>query len=362
MLNPSSFHAYLIKMIGGVKKKSTDACYINILYYFYSTIKTRKQKLNLKSKAMEDTKEINNQVATCTICGEPLNDESYPLCSHCRTKEFLNSYGYKPRPQFRGQRLKNAPSKRAFGVEIEVHPRRIDVAGGDEYLNAKIARGLTQEAFGDFAYLKEDGSLNRNGFEIVTHPATFRYLRTNRVFDVLDKLPISSFQHNDTGLHIHVSRAGLKDLQLCKLIYFFSNPLNNDYLVKVAQRDWNTYCRPVEKGKMKWMATATEQNGRANHYERYHAINLTNSTTVEFRMFKGNTKPDAIYRAIQFVDAMIEFTAKSAATKLHYENFIQFISDNGRRWNLLNTWNRTWKKSKLFNEVVAERRTSRATR
>lgn len=295
---------------------------------------------------------------TCKICGKVLRASDYFICFDCRNTEWVKSYGYKPTPHFYPE---GRPyERRAFGVEIEVHPKLSEIeAGGQVHIAHKIAAGLTKEAFGDFAYLKYDGSLDTGGFEIVSHPATYRYLKENRVFDVLDKLPLCSFGRRDTGLHIHVSRNLMKPLQLCKLVYFYSDPRNSEYLKKVAQRDYSQYCQRVPKGKMKHMASATEANGRASHYDRYQAINLINANTVEFRMFKGNVKSEAIYRAIQFVDAMVEFTAKQAATKLSYEAFIQFVADNDRRWNLLATWNKSWKKAKLYTEVLDARRDRR---
>lgn len=277
------------------------------------------------------------------------------ICNRCYNESFIHSYGYKPSPHFFPE---GRPyDRRAFGVEIEVHARRIE--SSSDRKNLQIAAGLTKKAFGDFAYLKFDGSLGDGGFEIVTHPATFRYLKENRVFDVLEKLPISSYSHSDTGLHIHVSRKLLTTLQLCKLVYFFSDPQNQKYLVKVAQREYTNYCKRIVKGKMKLLATGTEDDGTLNHYNRYQAINLTNKTTVEFRMFKGNVKPLAIYRAIQFVDAMIEFTSRQAATKLSYKYFIEFVAQNERRWNLLATWNKDWKSARVYNEVLLSRREMR---
>lgn len=308
--------------------------------------------------------EAQDNTKKCMICGEEITDGIF--CYSCMRKNFINPYHYKPRPKFFGHAGMNG-SRRAFGVEIEVIAKRNDDIrrNPDQTISynavsheTKLAQALTEKAFGDFAYLKSDGSLPMNGFEIVTHPATFRYLKSNRVFDVLRDLPVASFKHECTGIHIHVSRAKLSELQLCKLVYFYSKPENAEYLVRVAQRDWrsNSYCRPMQKGKMKYYAKATEANGMANHYERYHALNLTNEATVEFRMFKGNVKPEAIYRAIQFVDAMIEFTAHSPATKLGHEDFIAFVEKNHNRFNLLASWNVNWKTAKLYNEVGSERR------
>lgn len=296
---------------------------------------------------------------TCKICGGQLESYERHVCEHCMNKRVIQSYSYKPSPHFYPE---GRPyDRRAFGIEIEVHAKNVQSLGSTR-VAVQIAASLTKEAFGDFAYLKCDGSLSDSGFEIVTHPATYRYLRENRVFDVLDKLPVTSYAHRDTGLHIHVSRKLLTKLQLCKIVYFYSDPKNQEYLKKVAQRDYTDYCKRIDKGKMKHMAEATESNRRASHYDRYQAVNLINTNTVEFRMFKGNVKPEAIYKAIQFVDALIEFTARQAATKLDHTHFIEFVSKNERRWNLLATWNKGWKKAKLYTEVLVSRREIRSNR
>lgn len=60
---------------------------------------------------------------------------------------------------------------------------------------------------------------------------------------------------------------------------------------------------------------------------RYDALNTTNKSTVEFRMFKGTMNGSTVMRYLEFVDAMIRFVAHTSATDagLHYTAFIAWL-------------------------------------
>ena len=61
---------------------------------------------------------------------------------------------------------------------------------------------------------------------------------------------------------------------------------------------------------------------------RYVALNMENSTTVEFRIFKGTLKPSSFFRALEFCHSVIHF-AKDEAQNLAVADFVAFV-DNKR--------------------------------
>jgi hypothetical protein len=121
------------------------------------------------------------------------------------------------------------------------------------------------------------------------------------LFDGLPKLPIYSFSDNDTGVHIHVTRSTISNLTLAKLILFFSN--NIPFIEFVAERSHNSHCRAEKKNIKK----IRDKNWNENCENRYEAINCVNRYTIEFRVFKGTTKPERIYKYLQFTVCIIEY-------------------------------------------------------
>jgi hypothetical protein len=196
---------------------------------------------------------------------------------------------YKPTWNYYGE-----GTKRRYGLELEV----ITKNGKKQAIKKIIENERLKKVE---AFCKRDGSLSSSGTEIVTHPATYDYLFSGRLFDGLPKLPIYSFSDEDTGLHIHVTRSTITNLTLAKLILFFSN--NIPFIEFVAERAHNTYCKAEKKNIKK----IRDKNWNDDVGNRYEAINCTNRHTIEFRVFKGTTKPERIYKYLQFTACIIEF-------------------------------------------------------
>lgn len=259
-----------------------------------------------------NTSNTSNTTTTtvCAICGATENlmtIGSRRMCGSCYSNTpAINSYMYKPNAQFHGKHT------RYFGVELEVVPAINNDPGG------KLAINMVTKALGSLAYLKRDGSVSDGGFEIVTHPFSLHTMYSDRMFSRLEDAPLRSYSDPTCGLHVHVSRNGLKQDQLFNLLAFFTNADNDDFLRFIGQRDWNRYCsahtmREINNDFLGW-------NGR------YKAINFCNTATIEFRFFKGNIKAAAVYKAVQFCDAILEFCGTNPS-ELTYTNFIEYVNN-----------------------------------
>ena len=109
-----------------------------------------------------------------------------------------------------------------YGVELEVLPKT-SVA-------SKVAKYNCGKSLHNFALLKSDSSLGSAGFEIVTVPATLEFHR-KVLWNDFFKTPFSdgltaakSVQSWDTGvcgIHVHLTRAALTEMQLSKLLVFY---------------------------------------------------------------------------------------------------------------------------------------------
>jgi hypothetical protein len=265
--------------------------------------------------------EDGNEVYFHTDCDDfSYNDDDgvYYHYNYERGSKLINSYHTaKNRGLYKKiQSDWTARNNRFMGIELEVEIRSRDTKRGDiaERLNAVLNDG----AVGSRAHFEEDGSLT-SGFEIITNPMG---LDTHTEFWtwLQDKDLIRGLRSHDTstcGLHIHVSRRGMNRLQIAKINTFVNHPDNAELISKVARRYSSSYARISQKK----LSTA--------YYEadRYDAVNLNNSQTIEFRIFKGTLKYESLMAAVEFVNAVVNFTmpASPAGFNLSTERFMRFI-------------------------------------
>ena len=240
---------------------------------------------------------------------------------------------------------------RLFGVEAETE---MNVAGVKKANLDRVSMALAvHEALGnDFVITKEDGTLTTNGkysdssgngplyagFEIVTAPADLEVHRER--WSRLPKMEgYKHFRAWDTetcGFHVHVSRAALTSLQIARILVFINNKKNQKFIQKVAGRGQHEFCRYVPKEPKDALRVdpRTDQNRR-------QAVNLCNANTIEFRIFRGTINPRHILRNIEFCDAVCDYCypcARSIKELLDSKGFIEFVSNNRKRWPLLASW------------------------
>lgn len=209
---------------------------------------------------------------------------------------------------------------RYIGVELEVECResKYDAV---ERLNDALNGGRV----GNKVWFENDGSLSDSGFEMITNPMGLDS-HANFWEWLQDKSLTRALRSHDTstcGLHIHVSNKNLNDLQLNRMNVFINHPDNQMLIKAVARRYATNYARIREK-----------QMGKA-HYavDRYDALNLENDETVEFRIFKGTLKHESLMAALEFANAVVNFTnpASPAGFNLSTDRFIRFISHDSQR-------------------------------
>ena len=161
---------------------------------------------------------IPNHQACYLPAGED-DDESY--CPDCYLtvagQKPIHDYYYRPSPCFWG----DGPFY--FGVELE-----IDEAGEDSD-NARRLLAIANQGQPQL-YCKHDGSLD-DGFELVTHPMSLSYYRTEMPWEALLREAVRmgylSHQSGTCGLHIHVSREAFGDTYahqeaaIARVLYFF---------------------------------------------------------------------------------------------------------------------------------------------
>ena len=258
---------------------------------------------------------------TCVSCQQRLfKDRLYDsgLCQQCWTDErrAINTDHLAKAPlEFKG----NGPL--FYGIELEVEC--------DEKLNrrAVYAKDILK-LFGGFVITKHDGSIKDPatgrvvGFEIVTVPASREYQREkwNYFFDNKPK-GLRSFDTTTCGLHFHVSRIALTQLQIAKMLLFVNHESNQPFITMIAGRGPNNYCKIQSK------AYKDARRG-CQHQDRYEALNLHNKDTVELRIFRGTTKRESFFKSLEFYDCLIHFCGNGVASIkdcTRVDKFIEYV-------------------------------------
>jgi hypothetical protein len=259
----------------------------------------------------------------CGECSEWYEDNSNDECSDAY-RYGINDYSFKPTPIFHYTPEK--PSKTFFGFELEVEAVHETISTGVD-----IVRNYVTD---DLVYLKGDGSLN-DGFEIVTHPMTHDWAMEKFPWEMIEKLRRSGYRSWDTdtcGLHVHASRTSFVDRShLWKWTYLINK--NNRECIELAGR--NSHYAQFYGVK----PTSDIVLKKAMPRERYVAINLNPTHTVEVRIFRGSLRIPRVKTALDFMQSTIEFanklTIKEASAGNTWGMFKDYVGEHSHRFENL---------------------------
>ncbi len=234
------------------------------------------------------------------------------------------------------------PKKQLFGLEVECHV--LDHQSIDEairLLHTKLGPG--------YYVTKSDGSLV-HGFEIVTRPDSMDIHRGEwvRTFNAIAEtswlrqhLRSWAAPQRCCGIHIHIDKRTLSQMQLGKMLVFLNDPTTRKFIEKVAGRGANSYTK-FEDGK-KVIEGKKLKSGRSPC--RYVALNVGDNT-AEMRIFRGTLNPESFFKNLDFAEALVEWTGLangcSLADAANPEAFCKFVHKNAHRWTHLNNKLLSW--------------------
>jgi len=270
-------------------------------------------------------KECRPQYSACERCGDMVDIDNLHtirrsgrhLCESCYEEtsnggEYIRGHGSKLRPVFHGE-----GTKLFFGIEQEID-------NGDE--RGECAESIHEISGEDNLYMESDGSLNDNGIELIYFPRTLNswteFLPTlQKISDTAGGFGYKSHETSTCGLHVHASRNAIcspefPDIEenIGKMMILYDNNFEDFYkfsrrkskgeLSQWAKKPSDTYSyqearRRQGKGKEIFEAAESER-------DRYFAINIRNSPTVEFRLFKGSLRPETVLACIALANAVIQ--------------------------------------------------------
>ena len=186
------------------------------------------------------------------------------------------------------------PNKRYFGMELEVE----NFGSYDYNISEQINNILGTDVLLE---IKEDGSLDSGGFEIVFQPLSEEYINSDTFRDKLTRLRQLLQDNNfyeeapNGGIHIHTTRLGGEDVaDLYTLARFFEPELT-----KINARFNDGWCKIG--GYTTNYAKNKELNKEIQGETRYQWWNTTNSRTIECRAFDSTLNVDTILSAYNFV-------------------------------------------------------------
>lgn len=270
--------------------------------------------------------------ARCCECGHLVreddlhylnDDDDYGYCDSCWAdhgeRRVIHDYYYKPEPIFYGE------GNRFFGVELEMD-------GGGE-LDSKARKVLdVANADAPRAYAKHDGSLD-DGFELVSEPHSLAKHEHDFLWeDVLEtaiSLGYTSHMARTCGLHVHVNRTTFgttrseQENAIARVLFFVENHWNE--LLRFSRRT----SRQMEQ----WAARYGRKDDpkevlhvAKNGGERHSCVNLTNATTIEFRMFRGTLKYTSLIATLQMVDRICDVAIALSDQEIQNITWSEFVS------------------------------------
>lgn len=251
---------------------------------------------------------FNHNYTQCYVCGGNVHnhravyrDDDHVYCRLHAPERDINDWSYKPEPKWGKIDAEN--TELYYGIELEIGD------GGNSTAKAKKLRKLTD----DF-YIKNDSSVH-SGFEIVTHPCTYRYHM--EIFpwkDVLKKAKDLGYTSDNSscGIHIHVSKVWFGELEsdiadenIAKLLTLTQKNLWDD-VYKFSRRN--------ERSMRQWarryqnLYNPMELLNEAKQGERHSSVNLRNTHTIEFRIFKGTLNYANFIANIQLIRMLCEMS------------------------------------------------------
>lgn len=238
-----------------------------------------------------------------------------------------------------------------LGVELEVEVISEEISRESA---ASLVRSTLNSDGMVYCGTENDGSLN-HGFEIVTG-----YTGLDVHEQMLKKFcqptitrGLKSHDTETCGLHVHVDKASITPIQALRLVDFVSEPGNRPLIEAIARRYNTGYCIVKSKQANReqlfdtWRAHRdgidnirtdrevyrTYQPRLASSVceSRYEAINMQNTRTIEFRLFRGSLKLVSIMACLEFSRALCLFVREHGDAEMDTSNFLLFIEQPRHR-------------------------------
>jgi hypothetical protein len=225
-----------------------------------------------------------------------------------------------------------------YGAEVELE------FGGYQRDTARALQELRKLA-PNYIYCKRDACIH-DGFEIVTHPFSFRWMKENRplikdIFSIVEETGGRGYEHENCGMHVHVNREAFTShhiYRLHTLLYDFE-----DLTWRIAGRSSATFREfaGIHKETHKDIIHKSRHKQQTTG-DRRCAINMSHRNTVELRIFASVSSAEGFLRNLEATDAAFTYTLKEGASYISPDRFRSFVMENNRRYpnfaNVVKGW------------------------
>lgn len=229
-----------------------------------------------------------NKVLHCEWCGSYFIDR-------CRCNIPIYDYNERPDMIF----FTEPENRKTIGVEWEIDTHRYS----DSLF--RICHRVLSTTKGH-SFFKRDGSLSR-GIEVVSYPHSEQEFLKLPFKDLFKIIKEEKFTRFDTcGLHFHFSREWFTDnTTIAKIIAFTEKHKN--YIYKISKRTSKSrFKRYSDFYNMVLTSESFVNEFIQMPLPRYHAINLTNKDTVEFRFFAAAKSSKRLFDCFKFLVFLIK--------------------------------------------------------
>jgi len=237
-----------------------------------------------------------------------------------------------------------------IGLELEVDT--------DHKIDRTAVINRFKDDFGDFLHYEEDGSL-RYGWENISQPASLSYHlgmmnKYKEWFEILTEEGLRSHDTNSCGLHIHIDRIYFgksEDSSIGKLLYIFER-FRNELMVFSRRTEYqaNDWARSRKQSNTKsgWIKKAViDSKQYCEHSERYYAVNLINSETIEIRLWRGTLNIETFEATLKFTARLAELCKNTRAADIAKMTFEELLGDDK---TILSYWNRVQQRTTIREE------------
>lgn len=275
----------------------------------------------------------------CQGCGHIINIENDNgvfrswgyYCEYCKPcASDIREYSYKPAPVFQKTEKDLERGNLYMGIELEFsHYDERDMIDSLEYAKEYLNNGEAEDEY----YFKEDASLEE-GYEIVSHPRTLNsWLEEKEKFRKFFLDAEGNIREGRDGLHIHISKTGMSEIHKIRFSTFVACYKEQIKIIARRETDYATYRDKPENG--------LETKALLGNYDRYEAVNWTNRSTVELRIFRNTLEVRTLFACIEFAHALYQFTKSHCSLQEilkgeAWTSFIKFIKTDERYQDLQN--------------------------
>lgn len=283
---------------------------------------------------------VNNYVK-CSECGLYVRTtdahelEGNMMCETCmnsKVQHSIKSYHEFHDWEFRNTSNTNVLENNYIGYELEVE-------AGNGTVKRHVAAYVAIKKSDGLIVAERDGSLN-DGFEMISHPMTMDFVRTEGapkfkdMFNYLISKGVRSHDTSTCGLHFHVNRADLstpnrsEDAVIDNILLIVETFKKE--IEKFARRSGNSYCRFLTTGEEQVYLKTVKNLKEDAEGDRYKAVNLCNQNTIEFRVFKGTLKFGTFMASMELVNNIVNIAKHSELNGLTWKDVINYNADTNQ--------------------------------